>query len=57
MGINNQGHDAAQSSQAKGKEMLVVQLFGEAPPKPKKSSSNSNMEFNLPQKQYSFKDE
>jgi len=46
----------AQSSQAKGKETMSVELSAEAPPKTKKNSAN-NQEFKFPPKQYSFKDE
>jgi len=41
-GMNNKGRDEmAQSSQAKGKETMSVELSGEAPPKTKKSSVNN----------------
>ena len=56
-GVNNKERDAAQSSQAKGKETIAIKLFRETPSKPKRSSSNSNPKFKFPQKQYSFKDE
>jgi len=45
-----------QSSQAKGKETMSVELSGDTPPKTKKSSVN-NQEFKFSLKQYSFKDE
>ena len=55
--MNNKGRDEmAQSSQAKGKETISVELPWEAPPKTKKSGVN-NQEFKFPPKQYSFKDE
>jgi len=55
--MNNKGRsELAQSSQAKGKEAMSVELSGDAPPKTKKSNVN-NQEFKFPPKQYSFKDE
>ena len=54
-GVNNKGRNASQSSQVKGKD-IGCGTVGEAPPKPKRSNSNDNPEFKLPQKQYSFKD-
>ena len=55
--MNNKGRgEMAQSSQAKGKETMSVELSGDAPLKPKKSSVN-NQEFKFSLKQYSFKDE
>jgi len=55
--MNNKGRgEMAQSSQAKGKEIMSVELSGDTPPKTKKSDVN-NQEFNFPPKQYSFKDE
>ena len=55
-GMNNKGRgDMAQSSQAKGKETISVELSGGTPPKTKKSGVN-NQEFKFPSKQYSFKD-
>jgi len=45
-----------QSSQAKGKETMSVELSGKTPPKTKKVGAN-NQEFKFPPKQYSFKDE
>jgi len=56
-GMNNKGRDEMpQSSQAKGKETMSVELSRKAPPKTKKSGVN-NQEFKFPLKQYSFKDE
>jgi len=46
----------AQSSQAKGKEIMSAELSGETPLKTKKSGA-SNHEFKFSPKQYSFKDE
>jgi len=55
--MNNKGRsNMAQSSQAKGKETMSVELSGDVPPKTKKNSIN-NQEFKFPPKQYSFKDE
>ena len=55
--MNSKGRsEIAQSSQAKGKETMSVELSEEAPPKTNKSSGN-NQEFKSPPKQYSFKDE
>ena len=45
----------AQSSQAKGKDTMSVELLGDVPLKTKKSGVN-NQEFKFPLKQYSFKD-
>jgi len=54
--MNNKGRgDMAQSSQAKGKETMSVELSGDVHPKTKKSGAN-NQEFKFPLKQYSFKD-
>jgi len=56
-GMNNKGRgETAQSSQAKGKETMSVELSGDTSPKTKKSSVN-NQEFKFSLKQYSFKDE
>ena len=56
-GMNNKERgEMAQSSQAKGKETMSVELSGKAPSKTKKSDVN-NQEFKFPPKQYSFKDE
>jgi len=55
--MNNKGRgDIAQSSQAKGKETMSVELSGDVHSKAKKSDFN-NQEFKFPPKQYSFKDE
>ena len=48
--------DMVQSSQAKGKETMSVELSGNVHPKTKKSSVN-NQEIKFSPKQYSFKDE
>ena len=48
--------DAAQSSQPKGKETMVVELSGVAQSK-QKSGTNGNQEFKFLPKVYSFKDE
>ena len=56
MGGQHQGRDAAQSSQLKGKETMVVELSGTAQPK-QKSNTNGNQKFKFPPKVYSFKDE
>jgi len=54
--MNNKGRgEMAQSSQAKGKENMSVELSGETPPKTKKGDAN-NQEFKFPPKQYSLKD-
>ena len=54
---NNKGRgDMAQSSQAKGKETMSIELSGDVQLKAKKSGFN-NQESKLPPKQYSFKDE
>ena len=53
---NKERDDMAQSSQAKGKETISVELSGDVHPKTKKSGVN-NQEFKFPLKQYSFKDE
>ena len=54
--MNNKGRgEMAQSSQAKGKEIMSVELSGDSPPKTKKSDVN-NQEFKFPPKRYSFKD-
>jgi len=34
-GVNTKKRDTAQSSQSKGKEMMAIELSGEAPPKKK----------------------
>ena len=47
-GVNNKERDAAQSSQAEGKETMAVSLSGEAPLKQKRSNSNNNPEFKSP---------
>jgi len=39
---NNKRQDTTQSSQAKGKETMAVELSGEALPKQKRSNSNNN---------------
>ena len=55
--MNNKGRgDMAQSSQAKGKETMFVELSGDVHLKAKKSGFN-NQESKFPPKQYSFKDE
>ena len=46
----------AQSSQAKRKGTMSIELSRDVPPKTKKSGVN-NQEFKFPLKQYSFKDE
>ena len=46
----------AQSSQAKGKEIMSVELSGDVQSKAKKSGFN-NQESKFPPKQYSFKDD
>jgi len=49
-GMNNKGRgDMAQSSQAKGKETMSVELSGDVHPKTKKSDAN-NQEFKFPLK-------
>ena len=49
-GMNNKGRDdIAQSSQAKGKEIMSVELSGDVPSKIKKSCIN-NQEFKFPPK-------
>jgi len=56
-GMNNKEcGDMAQSSQAKRKGTMSVELSRDVPPKTKKSGVN-NQEFKFPLKQYSFKDE
>jgi len=48
--MNNKGRDdIAQSSQAKGKETMSVELSGDVPSKIKKSCVN-NQEFKFPPK-------
>jgi len=55
--MNNKGrNDMAQSSQAKGKDTMSVELSGDVHSKAKKSGFN-NQESKFPPKQYSFKDE
>ena len=55
--MNNKWRDdMAQSSQAKGKETMSVELSGDVHLKTKKSGAN-NQEFKFPPNQYSFKDE
>ena len=55
--MNNKGcGDTAQSSQAKGKETMSVELSGDVQSKAKKSGFN-NQESKFPPKQYSFKDD
>ena len=55
--MNNKGRgDMAQSSQAKGKETMSVELSGDVQSKAKKSGFN-NQESKFPPKQYSFKDD
>ena len=46
----------AQSSQAKGKETMSVELSGDVQSKVKKSGFN-NLESKFPPKQYSFRDD
>ena len=54
--MNNKGRgDMAQSSQAKGKETMSIELSGDVQSKAKKSGFNSQ-ESKFPLKQYSFKD-
>jgi len=56
-GTNNKGRgDMTQSSQAKGKETMSVELSRDVQSKAKKSGFN-NQESKFPPKQYSFKDE
>jgi len=57
MWVNNKRGDVAQFSQANGKKTMAVELFGEAPPKQKRSNSSNNSEFKFSPKQYLFKDE
>jgi len=45
MRFNNKGCDAAQSSPSKGKEMMAIDLSGEAPPKKKRNSTINSQEF------------
>ena len=55
--MNNEGRgDIAQSSQAKWKETMSVELSGDLHSKAKKSGFN-NQESKFSSKQYSFKDE
>ena len=55
--MNNKGRDdMTQSSQAKGKETMSVELTGDNHSKAKKRGFN-NQESKFPPKQYSFKDE
>ena len=44
-GVNTNERDAAQSSQSKGKEIMAVELSGEAPQKQKMSGTSNNQEF------------
>ena len=53
---NKMRSDIAQSSQAKGKETMSVELSGDLHSKAKKSGFN-NQESKFPPKHYSFKDE
>jgi len=56
-GMNNKRRgDMAQSSQAKGKETISVELSGDVQSNAKKSGFN-NQESKFPPKQYSFKDD
>ena len=56
-GMNKKGRsDMAQSSQAKGKETMSVELSGDTQSKAKKSGFN-NQESRFPPKQYSFRDD
>ena len=56
-GANNKGRsDLPQSSQAKGKEIMSVELTGDMQSKAKKSGVNSQ-EPKFPPKQYSFRDD
>ena len=56
-GMNNKGRsDIAQSSQAKGKETLSVELSGDVHSKAKKSGFN-NQESKFSPKQYSFRND
>jgi len=48
-GVNTKGRDATQSSQSKGKEIMVVELLGAAQLK-QKSNVNNNQEFKSPLK-------
>ena len=55
--MNNKGRgNMVQSSQAKGKETMSVELSGDVQSKAKKSDFNSQ-ESKFPPKQYSFKDD
>ena len=55
--MNNKGRgDMAQSSQAKRKETMSVELSEDVQSKAKKSGFN-NQESKFPPKQYSFKDD
>jgi len=54
--VNTKGRDAAQSSQLRGKETIVVELSRTTQSK-QKSNTNDNQEFKFPPKAYSFKDE
>jgi len=56
-GVCTKGHNAAQSSQSKGKETMAVEFSGEAPPKQKRSGARNNQEFKFSPRQYYFKDE
>ena len=49
-GVNNKGRDTTQSSQAKGKEIVAIELFGETLSKPRRSNSNNNLESKFSQK-------
>ena len=54
-GVNSKGWDVAQSSQAKRKKTMAIELFGEALPKHKRSNTSNNQDFKFLSKQYSFK--
>ena len=56
-GVRTKGRDAAQSSQSKEKETMIVELSAESPPKQKGSGASNNQEFKLLPRQYFFKDE
>ena len=56
-GVDSKRRDAAQSSQSKGKETMIVELSGKALAKKKRSSASNNQEFKFLPRQYSFKDE
>ena len=56
MGVNTKGRDAAQFSQSKGKETMVVKLSGASQPK-QKGGTSGNQVFKFSPKVYSFQDE